>query len=357
MLDEPQLLVFAVVAVLVACVGEDGRSSVSASRPDLSGTYDLATLTPIERPPEFGDSLYLAPEVARAIEEDQRRFLEERSEPTDPSRGAPRIGGAPPVGIAEANWRFSPQGEVGSYNQFWLEQGDSVMRVDGKFRTSIVTDPPNGRRPPLSPEGRAATLAFLGARAAGDRRVAPDGLGPFDDPETRPLSERCLAAISSTVPALPAVYNNVKRIVQTDDRVMLLNEMVHDARVIRLDSEHAPPELRFYLGDSIGWWEGDTLVVDTTNFLGPWGSLELSRTTHVIERFTPTDDGNLHYSFTVEDPGRWIAPWSGDFVWRRTDSKVYEYACHEGNQAIVNVLRGARWQERAEVRERSGTVQ
>ena len=141
---------------------------------------------------------------------------------------------------------------------------------------------------------------------------------------------------------LPTLYNNLKRIVQTPDHVMILIEMVHDARIIRLNSEHADPSVRKWLGDSIGWWEGDTLVVDTTNFNdfpAQWGA---SRDLHVVERFTRIDEDTLHYSFTVDDPNTWEGTWSGEYPWPATETQVYEYACHEGNYAMEGILRGAR---------------
>ena len=176
-----------------------------------------------------------------------------------------------------------------------------------------------------------------------------DRPGPFDNPEGLLASDRCVASFRSVVPSLPSVYNNLQHIVQTDDYVMILNEMVHDARVIRLDSEHAPPHIRSWFGDSIGWWEGDTLVVDTTNFKGYSGFSSTTPSLHVVERFTRTDENTLRYEFTVNDPATYTGSWSGDFIWPATQSaeeRVYEDACHEGNYAMGNMLRGARLLER-----------
>ena len=141
---------------------------------------------------------------------------------------------------------------------------------------------------------------------------------------------------------LPVLYNNMKRIVQTDDYVMILVEMDHDARIIRLNDEHDPPEIRKWLGDSVGHWEGDTLVVGTTNFNDTPGLSSASRNLHVIERFTRIDEETLLYHFTVDDPTIWTAPWSGEYPWRASEDRVYEYACHEANYALGNILRGAR---------------
>jgi len=170
------------------------------------------------------------------------------------------------------------------------------------------------------------------------------GPGPYDDMELRPNAERCLLGFGSTSgpPMFPVLYNNLKRIVQTKDHVMILVEMVHDARIIRLNGEHAPDSERSFLGDSIGTWEGDTLVVDTTNFTDRPGLSGASRDLHVIERFRKNSDGSLHYSFTVDDPTTWTSDWSGEYPWPKTEDKVFEYACHEGNYALGNILRGAR---------------
>ena len=154
---------------------------------------------------------------------------------------------------------------------------------------------------------------------------------------------------------LPGLYNNFKRIVQSEDHVMILLEMVHDARVIRMNAEHLPPDTRKWLGDSVGHWEGDTLVVDTTNFREETGLYGGDENLHLVERFTMREDGNLLYSFTVDDPTAWTQPWSGEYVWKRSNEPVYEYACHEGNYAMGNILRGARLLEQEELaRRRSG---
>ena len=172
------------------------------------------------------------------------------------------------------------------------------------------------------------------------------GPGPFDGPESLALAERCILGFSAGPPMLPGLYNNFKRIVQTDTHVMILMEMVHDARVVRLDSKHIPADQRQWLGDSIGWWEGDTLVVDTTNFREETGLYGGDENLHLVEKFTRQPDGNLLYNFTVTDPTAWTAPWSGEYTWKASTEHVYEYACHEGNYAMGNILRGARLLEK-----------
>jgi len=168
--------------------------------------------------------------------------------------------------------------------------------------------------------------------------------GPFDDPELRPLTERCLGTFGTSAgpPMLPAGYNNLKQIVQTRDRIIILNEMIHDVRIVRMNAEHDPPDMRRWFGDSVGRWEGDTLVVDTTNFNDTPGLLSASRNLHVVERFTRLEANRLSYKFTVEDPTVWAKPWSGEVVWPKTNQRLYEYACHEGNYSFTGILKGAR---------------
>jgi hypothetical protein len=193
-------------------------------------------------------------------------------------------------------------------------------------------------------------MARLAARARPNTGTAwwlEDDLsapGPYDHPEQRPHAERCLMGFGSTAgpPMLPVLYNNLKRIVQSDDTVMILVEMVHDARIVRMNQEHVSPEIRTWLGDSVGHWDGDTLVVDTTNFADTPSLGQASRNLHVVERFTRIDADTLLYAFTVDDPTVWEAPWSGEYVWPATDNKVYEYACHEANYSFGGILRGAR---------------
>ena len=315
-------------------------------RPDLSGTYDIATLTPLQRPSELGDKLVLTEEEAAALAAGasslERIFNipDERNEVSEAPREAPPVGGDGSSGAA---------GNVGGYNSFWMDFGQSGFQIDGEYRTSIIVDPPNGRRPPLSAaarERRAAGAAFARPNT-GTAWWLEDDLdapGPYDNPEGRPMAERCLMGFGSTAgpPMLPVLYNNLKRIVQTDDTIMIQVEMVHDARIVRMNQEHAPPEIRSWLGDSVGRWEGDTLVVDTTNFRDTPSLGGASRGLHVVERFTRIDANTLVYKFTVDDPAVWTAPWSGEYVWPATNDKVYEYACHEANYSFGGILRGAR---------------
>ena len=345
----------AIVAVVIGLAFGTGVSvdaqeipRTASGHPDLSGTYDTATLTPLERPAEFGDRLALTEEEAAAIAEGEPVALAavfgipaDRNIESAPPSEAPPVGGDGSTGAA---------GAVGGYNTFWMDRGTSSFQIDGQWRTSIITDPPNGRRPALTAEAqeaRAALAGFFRPNSGTAWWLIENGLdapGPYDDPEIRPLAERCLLGFGSTAgpPMLPVLYNNLKRIVQTDDHVMILVEMVHDARVIRMNGEHAPPGIRSWLGDSVGHWEGDTLVVDTTNFNDTPALSGASRNLHVVERFTRLDADTLLYQFTVDDPTVWSSPWSGEYIWPATGDRVYEYACHEANYSFRGILGGAR---------------
>jgi hypothetical protein len=303
-------------------------------KPDLSGFFDVATITPMERPEEFGDKLFITPEEAQKIERDRAAAVAKADEASDPNRDAPPVGG-----------------RVGGYNSFWLDPGEKRFVVDGKFRTSVITTPANGRYPEMSEKGKRARQFQRDdfVHKPGEAWwLDEEGPGPFDDMELRPLRERCLLGFGPVAgpPMLPTVYNNHKRIIQTEDYVMILAEMVHDARVIRLNAEHRPDHMRTWMGDSVGHWEGDTLVVDTINFNATPGLTAADENLHVVEKFRRIDEDTLMYSFMVRDPTIWAEPWGGEYPWPQTDEKVYEYACHEGNYALGNIMRGARLLER-----------
>ena len=329
-------------ALVLALAGAGGWADdgprLANGKPDFSGTYNIATVTPLRRPRAFGDNRYLTPEQAEElVARDQARELEDARD-SDPNREAPPAGGDGSAGAA---------GNVGGYNAFWIDNGDTAFSIDGKFRTSIIVEPENGRHPALTPAGqrRAAARRAMFRENTGEAWwLELEGPGPYDGPESRTLSDRCLLGFGSTggPPMLPVLYNNLKRIVHTPDHVMILVEMVHDARIVRMDSEHAPDSVRKWLGDSIGWWEGDTLVIETTNFTDRPALSLATRDLKVTERFRRSDDGTLLYSFTVEDPNTWTEPWSGEMPWPLSEDRVYEYACHEGNYAMQGILKGAR---------------
>jgi hypothetical protein len=316
--------------------------------PDFTGMYDVSTMTPLQRPPEFGNRLALTAEEANALEQyEETRYQKDRA-PIQGEKPPPPVGGdkSTPRSFLETLFRAGG-GAVGGYNLVWLNPGSRVITINGQKRTSIVVDPPDGKIPAMTPEARKKMAAFLAYAVSPDAAEGGAGgpAGTYDGPEARPLAERCLLGFGSTSgpPALPNYfYNNLKQIVQTRDSVMIQNEMVHDARVIRIGGQHLPKDVKNWMGDSIGHWEGDTLVVDTTNFTDKTKFQGSGESLHVIERFSRLDAKTLLYRFTIEDPTTWERPWTGEYPWVGTDQVMYEYACHEGNHALENVLRGAR---------------
>lgn len=312
-----------------------------AGHPDLQGNWTNATTTPIQRREGQGP-VYTWEEVAR-IEGFREGVRRAAGADSDPNRGAPPVGGIF-TGDARSD---AASGGTGGYNYFYIDPGERVAVFNGEPRTSLIVHPENGRTPQLTEEGR---------RRIGERRRIRSQFGQYDNPENRPLAERCIMSFGSNAgpPMLPNYfYNNNYTIVQTPDHVMIMTEMVHDVRIIRLgERKPLPAHIRPWMGDSWGRWEGDTLVVETTN-LHPNQTLQgiaPSEEYKVIERFTRVDEHTVNYEFTVEDPIMWSQPWRGEVPFKRLDGLVYEYACHEGNYALENVLRGARAQERQERR-------
>jgi hypothetical protein len=328
-------------------------------KPDLQGNWTNETQTPLER--MGGGGTTLTDEQAAKIEKRALDVEEFRDRPSDPNRGVPPKGGesgrlAPPGDrsfievIAEA-----AGGGVGGYNGFWLDPGLNVIRIDGVPRSSIIIDPPNGRVPALTDAGKKR-VAEINARAK--------RFGEFDHPEMRPLADRCLISFGSNAgpPMLPNYfYNNNYTIVQTKDHVMILTEMNHDARIIRLGTtSHTPAGISPWFGDSIGRWEGDTLVVETTNINQMqldqtsilWAYRGASQNIKVTERFTRTGPDTILYRFTVEDPVTFTAPFTGELPFTKMDEMIYEYACHEGNYAMANILGGERAKERGQTEQK-----
>ena len=337
------------LAPMAAAQGGDIPRTPSG-RPDLSGTYDVSTLTPMQRPTDLAGKQFLTDEEAAEIAAQELQRNIERQRDSAPDRGAPPQGGDGSAGAA---------GNVGGYNSFWIDRGTGAFQIDGQWRTSILIDPSDGRFPPASEAQNAARAARRAALGVGEtpivRRFQNDGTaywleagldarGPYDNMEQRPFAERCILSFSSTAgpPMMPALYNNHKRIVQTEDTVVILVEMVHDARVVRMNAEHDPPEIQKWLGDSIGWWEGDTLVVETTNFRDTPAYSRGSKDMKVTERFRMESADKLVYTFTVEDDSVWQAPFTGEYAWPRSSNKVFEYACHEANYALEGIMKGAR---------------
>jgi hypothetical protein len=332
-----------------ARAGRAAQSSAAArtpdGHPDFQGMYNVATLTPVERPESVGGKLTLTEAEAATIERTERARVQQRALPSRPDREAPPVG---------AN--------VGGYNNFWIDRGSEAIIVDGQRRTSLIVDPPDGKIPATTAEAqkRNALLRRAGPTSDAPESAVVDAPGAFDDPELRPLGERCLLGFGSTSgpPTLPNYfYNNLKQIVQTPDTILIMVEMVHDARIVRMNQPHLPSHIRKWMGDSVGHWEGDTLVVDTTNFTPKTRFRGSSDRLHVIERFTRTDGNNLLYRFTVEDPATWTKPWTGEYPWVATNEIMYEYACHEGNYALGDILRGERLLEAEAAAKKSGSKQ
>ena len=330
---------FSILAGLfLAGLAQADIKRTTSGKPDLSGFYDSGTLTPLNRPKEFGEKKFMSRAEAEVLKKMSGLLQSDAEKVSDPNREAPPSGGDGEHGFGA--------GGVGGYNSFWVDPGSDVSELNGKIRTSIVYQPANGRQPAMTPRGMQAMADNFSSFAYTNDGTASwlkkGGHGPFDGPEDLALAERCLLGFSAGPPSLPGLYNNYKRIVQTEDHVMILQEMVHDARIIRIDSEHTPDLNRKWLGDSIGYWEGDVLVVETKHFKVPNGLFGADENLTVTERFSRMDSGDLLYDFTVKDPTVWEEEWSGEYVWSANNSKVYEYACHEGNYAMGNILRGAR---------------
>jgi hypothetical protein len=326
--------------------------------PDLQGTYDVSTLTPVDRPRGV-KNLVLTDQEAAAMEKYEAQRQVKNDAPLAGDRKAPPVGGE--TTAPKSYLEFLEQaggGVVGGYNNFWLAGGDHVIRVDGQARSSLIIDPPDGQVPAMKPEAQRRNAAFLAGAAAPDASESGNAgpPGAFDGPETRPLAERCLLGFLNTSgpPTLPNYfYNNLKQIVQTKDTIVILVEMVHDARVIRMNAEHLPPTIRKWMGDSVGHWEGDTLVVDTTNFTNKTQFRGSGENLHVVERFTRVNPKTILYRFTVEDPSTWDRSWTGEYPWNATNDQMYEYACHEGNYSLGGMLRGARQREAEEAAKKS----
>jgi hypothetical protein len=342
----------AAVVALVPLAAQTHRAipRTADGHPDLQGTYDLATLTPVER--QAGTPLVMTDEDAKKVEIQAAQRKQYGDTPLKADRSAPPVGGDGSAG---------PAGNVGGYNSFWIDGGSLLTVVDGRKRASLVIDPPDGRVPQMTPQARqrfARNVRPTSDQTAREEDPGFEGNGAYDDPERRPLGERCLMGFGSTSgpPVLPNYfYNNLHQIVQTRDQVLILTEMVHDARVVRMNAEHVPKTITKWMGDSVGRWEGDTLVVDTANFSEKTRFRGATTNLHIVERFTRVDAKNLLYRFTIEDPETWTAPWTGEYTWPITDEQLYEYACHEGNYAMGNILRGARLKEKeADDKKKSG---
>ena len=319
-------LVFMVALVVtLAPVAADAQSDAPMRRPDgqpdISGIFTFRTLTPYQRPRQFEDQETLTAEAAAAFEASER--TRQNRDLFDPETGARNAG-------------YQPRSEGGvlSYNEFWYERG--IDLTDDK-RTSLVIDPPNGRLPPRVPGVRAPREQ---SEEAEDERNARR----YDSYTNRSLMDRCIMGFNAGPPMSSGAYNNNVMIFQTADHVVILNEMVHNARIIPIDDVAMPPFKQFS-GASRGHWEDETFVIETTNFRGG-ESRGTSPNKHLVERFTRVNSDRVAYEYTVTDPTVYTAPFTVMMPFRRTDGPLFEYACHEGNYGLSGILAGARNLER-----------
>jgi hypothetical protein len=307
----------ALLAALYVCAGvAAGQPIAPGGHAGFDGIWNSATATPLERPAHLKDKAFFTPEEAAEWE---RQVAERNEEP------------APDAAVKSTG--------TGTYNTFYREFGSRISKT---LRTSIVTDPSDGRIPALTPA------------AAEVKRRRVEAMKNAASAEDTGLQDQCLAFLTAGPPMLPYSYNSNYQIIQAKDAVVVHAEMIHDARIIRLDGRpHPPPEIRLWMGDSIGRWEGDTLVVDTTNFNDAGGfygdaggNFGWDRNLHLIERFSLLDADTLLYRFEIDDPTAFTQPWKGELTMSRSTGPIYEYACHEGNYALTNMLRGYRASER-----------
>jgi hypothetical protein len=318
-----------VTAVAMSAAGQSAIPRTSDGHPDLQGTWSYATLTTLERPAEFRDKPVLTAAEAAEFERRTLRIQDRDRRDVDTSTGRGSDGR---TDVDRA------------YNQAWWEFGSTIV---GTRRTSLVIDPPDGMIPALTPDGARRALDKRGLWLANgnyENGAAGTGLDSYAD---RPMQERCLGWTVTGPPMIPGAYNNNVGIFQTSDQVVILNEMVHDHRVIPLDG---PPRIgeaiRLWMGSSRARWDGDTLVVSTTNFR-PMVFRSASDQLALTEKFTLMNADTLLYEFTVNDPLTWVKPWTVQFPMTRIHEPIYEYACHEGNYAMRNLLSIARAEEAA----------
>jgi hypothetical protein len=279
--------------------------------PDLQGIWDFRSATPLERPARFAGREFMTPD--EVVEYEKLALAREDGRPPDDARSVE---------------------DQSVHPVWWLDYGKKVVKT---ARTSLIVDPPDGKIPPQTQAARDRLAA---------RRAEARTHGPADSYENRSLFERCLTRGVPEV-LLPGPYNNNLQIVQTPQHVLLFTEMIHEARVVPMDGRpHSDSVVRPWLGDPRGRWDGDTLVVDSTNFSDRTSFRGSGANLHLVERFTRIDADTLEYRFTVEDPTTWTRPWTVAFPMTRSDGPVYEYACHEGNYGLRDILSGARYEEK-----------
>jgi hypothetical protein len=301
------------VLILVAMRGLAAQSTSRNTVPDLEGVWNFSTLTPLERPAQLGDKASFADAEAIA-------FLQDTIDRNNRDR---RDGGAQ-VDVARA------------VNDDWFDRGTALARIDGQIRTSLIVNPANGQVPALTAAARDRVAA----------QTTETRAHPADGPENRSLQERCLA-FNAGPPILPGPYNNFLQIFQFPNHVVLFTEMIHDARIVPIGAAApARPAAARWMGEPRGRYEGDTLVVESTNFNGVNSVRGSDTQLRLIERFKRLDADTLRYEFTVDNPTAFTANWTAVLPMKRTSDRLFEYGCHEGNYALMNILRGARAQER-----------
>lgn len=297
--------------------------------PDLQGVWTSATVTRLERNPRWSPHLAMTDAETRKVEGQVKAQIDLGARPTDPNAKVTDL----PADCSGG------RGTNCNYNAAWTDPGSVVMRVNGQPRSGFIT---------TTDDGRVPMRRDVKVNPYGGRALKP-GSSPSDNPEGRALGERCLLSFgnSSGPVMLPGLYNNTYQFVQTKDQVVIDVEMVHDARIVRMNAaQHIPASVRPWMGDSIGHWEGETLVVETTNFHPEQVFRGASEHLKVTERFTRTAKDRLHYAFWVDDPTVFAKPWGGEYEFSRINGQVYEYACHEGNYGLVGILQGAREEDR-----------
>jgi len=310
-------LTVALLMVSVAMTGqaqESGTMRTPDGHPDISGTFTFRTLTPMQRPQQFAELETLDQETAAQFEASER--IRQNRDLFDPETGAPNAG-----------YQSRAEGGVLSYNEFWYERG---IELTSDKRTSLVVDPPNGRIPYRAEYQTAARIRGLNMRN-----------GFADHYTDRTLADRCIMGFNAGPPMVSSAYNNNVMIFQTADSVVILNEMVHNARIIPIDGR-AHGEIPQWSGHSTGRWEGETLVVETKNFFRDTSLGGSSKDTYLVERFRRLDPDTVMYEFTVEDDNNFTRPWTATMPLRRTDGTLFEYACHEGNIGMEGIMAGAR---------------
>jgi hypothetical protein len=317
-MPDRKLVVALGFAVVLASVAPRAQSKAPApprtpdGHPDLQAIWDFRSATPLERPARFAGREFMTPD--EVVEYERLALEREDGRPPDDARSLE---------------------EQSVHPVWWLDYGKNVVKT---ARTSLIVDPPDGRMPPQTAAARERLAA---------RRAAARTHGPADSYENRSLQERCITRGLPEV-TLPGPYNNNLQIVQTPGYVVLFTEMIHDARVVPMDGRpHNPAGVRSWMGDPRGRWDGDTLVIDSTNFTDQTTFRGSGANLHLVERFTRIDANTLEYRFTVEDATTWTRPWTVSYPMVRTDGPIYEFACHEGNYGLRDILSGARYEEKA----------